>query len=99
MLYSVKLGRFLHQKYPDVQRGEQPYCVVVEHSATGEPLGCRLTRWELPTEPPTVAEVAAWDEPPARQQSDNPLLLLEELKALVQRAEQIVAKLDLQGNP
>lgn len=99
MLYSVKLGRFLQEKYPEAQQGEQPYCASLECSETGEPLGCRITRWELPTEPPTVAEVEAWTEPPARLNSDNPVLLLDELKALVQRAEQIVEKLNLEGNP
>lgn len=50
-----------------------------------------------PEEPEQVAPPPEVDQTP--QWSDNPLLLLEELKALVQRAEQIVAKLDLQGNP
>ena len=49
-----------------------------------------------PEEPESVApspevQPALW--------SDNPVLLLEELKALVQRAEQIVTKLNLEGNP
>ena len=49
-----------------------------------------------PEEPESVAlrpevQPAPW--------SDNPVLLLEELKALVQRAEQIVTKLNLEGNP
>lgn len=49
-----------------------------------------------PEEPESVALLPEVQPAPW---SDNPVLLLEELKALVQRAEQIVAKLDLQGNP
>lgn len=90
---KTKTQQFIEHHWPEARLG-------LDYDLEGE----KITVWSSSFgEAPTPSELETWSpEQPdlgSRKRSDNPVLLLDELKALVQRAEQIVEKLNLEGNP